>query len=59
MSGGRPNAEKKDITSRPKREDQARQKDAPSVSGKHNEKHRKDDSGGAEENTSKKQENSV
>jgi hypothetical protein len=37
----------------------SKQKGAPSVSNKGKEKHEKDDSSGSEENTTKKQQNSI
>jgi hypothetical protein len=51
--------EKKDMQSRPQTESQKRQEGAASVSSRHVEKHEKDESGGAKENTTKKQQNSI
>lgn len=52
-------SEKKNEQSAPKTESQKRQQGAANVSSKHVEKHTKDESGGAKENTTKKQQNSV
>lgn len=51
--------EKEDVQSHPKSQSQQRQENAPDVSSRHAEKHTKDDSAGSEENTTKKQANSV
>jgi hypothetical protein len=51
--------EKKDEQVKPLSESQKRQQGGPAVSGRHVEKHEKDESSGAEKNTTKKQQNAV
>jgi hypothetical protein len=51
--------EKKDVQSKPKNASQARQHGSPAMSSKDTPKHERDQSSGADKNTTKKQGNSV
>lgn len=55
----RQETEKKDEQTRPKNASQQRQKGSASVSSRNVERHEKDESSGSEQNTTKKQSNSI